>query len=191
MFTRGDVLCSTRMAGQVKRYHTWPAITQQTVAEHCYHCMRIYYEIWHELPPQVAAYVLYHDSGELVTGDLPYPVKKNNPDLKAAADRVEALALETLGVKLPDLDRLEKNRVKACDLIEMLEYGFYELRLGNKLATPIIVDIWDNLQAFVKEHLAPIDALRISAYTQQTLAAGTTEPSSVPPELPSHLRLVE
>src|SRR6267154_1716536 len=88
--TRDQVLTSARHAGTVRRYHTWPFHHQQNIGEHSWQIARIYFQIWGPLPPEVSTYFIWHDAGELVLGDLPFPVKKNNPHLKRECDFIEA-----------------------------------------------------------------------------------------------------
>ena len=45
---------------------------------------------------------LYHDSAEIITGDLPTPVKYGSPDMKAAYAQTEKQALKRLLDKLPE-----------------------------------------------------------------------------------------
>lgn len=49
----------------------------------------------------VVLYALYHDCSEIITGDMPTPVKYRNPQLKAAYKAVESEAAEVLLKKLP------------------------------------------------------------------------------------------
>lgn len=143
---RSDVLTSLRMAGQVVRYHTWPTLQRQTVAEHTWQLLRIFYNIWDAtISYRVTRYIMWHDAGEIVTGDPPYPVKARNPDMKVAYDRAEAEALRGLGVEPPEISDSDKLRVKCAELIEMAEFGHVELLMGNKFAEPIIVDTTENL----------------------------------------------
>ena len=51
---------------------------------------------------QVAAAALYHDASEIITGDMPTPVKYYNNKLKTAFKDVEDIACHTLIDKLPD-----------------------------------------------------------------------------------------
>lgn len=45
---------------------------------------------------------LYHDAPEILTGDMPTPVKYHDPEMKNAYRRVEEKAQDTLLEKLPD-----------------------------------------------------------------------------------------
>jgi len=51
---------------------------------------------------KVAVLALYHDSDEIITGDLPTPIKYYNPDIKKAYKDIEEIAKEKLLEMLPD-----------------------------------------------------------------------------------------
>ena len=53
-------------------------------------------------PERTAVLALYHDAGEVLTGDLPAPVKYFNPDIKRAYQAIEATATEKLFNMVPD-----------------------------------------------------------------------------------------
>ena len=48
-----------------------------------------------------AVYALYHDAPEILTGDLPTPVKYYNPEIKEAYKAVEAFSADKLTALLP------------------------------------------------------------------------------------------
>ena len=52
-------------------------------------------------PDKCAAAALYHDASEILTGDLPTPIKYYNPDIKAAYKQVERIAGNRLLQMLP------------------------------------------------------------------------------------------
>ena len=53
-------------------------------------------------PNEAAAAALYHDSSEILTGDLPTPIKYHSADIMGAYKQVERLACEKLLATLPD-----------------------------------------------------------------------------------------
>lgn len=158
--SREQVLTNPRFAGDVRRYHAWPVLQQQTNAAHSFHCLRIWVSIYGPPSPQVTLYFIWHDLGELVLGDLPFPVKANNPLLKQACDAVEKGAVKAMGGPEFALTDILKLRTKACDLVEMLEFGVIECLMGNKFGRPIVDDISKAIEALVpklpKEDLRPI-----------------------------------
>ncbi|MBQ9250438.1 MAG: 5'-deoxynucleotidase [Oscillospiraceae bacterium] len=53
-------------------------------------------------PNECAAVALYHDSSEILTGDLPTPIKYHSAEIRGAYSQVEALANEKLLATLPE-----------------------------------------------------------------------------------------
>lgn len=137
---REQVYTSPRLAGAVKRYHTWPMLGQQTVAEHAWRVAGIYVEIFGLPRAEVLYYCLHHDSGELWAGDLPFGTKIGRPILKQLMDDAEAKGREQLNLSLPELSEQELVQVKICDLLEMHELGAHECLMGNQYAEPIKQD---------------------------------------------------
>lgn len=129
-----------RLAGRLLRYHTWPHTRPQTVGEHSWQLARILLTVYPEASAAMFAYIVVHDVGELHTGDAPYPVKGRNPALKAEMDRLEQNGLEdmatTWGLSLSaaTITNREAIIIKACELVEMYEWGLEELNLGNRYA---------------------------------------------------------
>jgi len=60
-------------------------------------------EVFHKdvNPDRVATAALFHDAPEIITGDLPTPIKYFNPAIKSAYDQVEAVAQDKLLGMLP------------------------------------------------------------------------------------------
>jgi 5'-deoxynucleotidase len=52
-------------------------------------------------PDRAAAAALLHDAGEIITGDMPTPVKYHNPELRAAYGKLESEATARLVNLLP------------------------------------------------------------------------------------------
>src|ERR687897_3687293 len=50
---------------------------------------------------RTAVLALYHDAGEVLTGDLPAPVKYFNPEIRAAYHGIERAAHDTLLAMVP------------------------------------------------------------------------------------------
>ena len=130
------VRIDTRLAGQVKRYHTWPIIGQQTVAEHTWQMLRIYLSVCAKPEQRIMFYIIFHDIGEHYTGDIPYPVKSENRELKERMDMLEkrswATQLDYWGsfhqVWVGDDDKV---LCKMIELVEMAEFGMDQVCLGN------------------------------------------------------------
>lgn len=150
-FTDNDVVTRGRYAGLVKRYHTWPMLREQTVAEHTWQMMRIYHEIWGPLSPDIVTVMLYHDCGELSAGDIPLYAKRDFPPLKEAMDKAEEAGLQRLSIDLPDLDLSSRWRVKMCDLLEGIEHCCVEYAMGNKLMIPAIQNYGNAIDIYLRK----------------------------------------
>ena len=85
-------------------------------------------------PDKCAVAALYHDASEILTGDLPTPIKYYNPDIKTAYKQVERIAGERLLEMLPA-------QLKNCYAALVLE--------EDEVVTPI-VKAADKLSAYIK-----------------------------------------
>ena len=91
----------------------------------------------------VAVAALYHDASEILTGDMPTPIKYDNPDIQSAYKQVEAVAEQKLLNMLPeDLrpaydeaitipDPHVRDLVKAADKLSAYLKCLEELKAGN------------------------------------------------------------
>ena len=95
-------------------------------------------------PGQAAVLALYHDAPEILTGDLPTPVKYYNPEIRDAYREVETVSARRLLSMLPDALRpayepllLEDPEsgyhavVKAADKLSAYLKCVEELKAGN------------------------------------------------------------
>ncbi len=92
---------------------------------------------------QVAVYALYHDATEIITGDMPTPIKYYNPEIKASYRKVESVAAEKLLSLLPEAlraryrpilrveDAEARRLVKAADKLSAHIKCLEELKAGN------------------------------------------------------------
>ncbi|MDD4797155.1 MAG: 5'-deoxynucleotidase [Eubacteriales bacterium] len=92
---------------------------------------------------KVLALAVYHEAGEVITGDLPTPIKYFNPKISDAYREIEAYACEKLLCMLPtELHAVyqplllqtpspERALVKAADRISAYAKCMEELRAGN------------------------------------------------------------
>ena len=102
-------------------------------------------EVFHkELDPdKTATAALFHDAPEIITGDMPTPIKYFNPELKSAYGQVEAVAKDKLLSMLPpelvpayeplvrEADPEVRRYVKAADKLAAWLKCQEELKAGN------------------------------------------------------------
>lgn len=94
-------------------------------------------------PQHVMAIAAYHETGEVITGDLVTPIKYYNPAITKAYKDVEKVAEETMITMLPEefqgefraliqpKDEYEKKIVKAADTLAAYAKCIEELKTGN------------------------------------------------------------
>ena len=85
-------------------------------------------------PGAVAAAALYHDAPEILTGDLPTPVKYYNPEIHTAYRQVEEVSAQKLLTMLP----------------EELRHAYIPLLLDPKPEVKVLVKAADKLSAYLK-----------------------------------------
>ena len=85
-------------------------------------------------PDRCAVAALYHDASEILTGDMPTPIKYHNPGIKDVYKQVEHLAANQLLSKLP----------------QQLRASYEHLVLEDDLTVLPIVKAADKLSAYIK-----------------------------------------
>ena len=116
-------------------------------------------------PDRCAVAALYHDASEILTGDLPTPIKYYNPDIKEAYKQVERIAGNRLLDMLPPQLRAsyehlvledEENVLpfvkaadKLCAHIKCLE----EQKAGNTEFDTAAKQTWESMKAMARPEL--------------------------------------
>ena len=110
-------------------------------------------------PDRCAVAALYHDASEILTGDLPTPIKYYNPDIKVAYKEVERIAgnrlLDMLPKELRDSyehlvledDREVEPIVKAADKLSAHIKCLEEQKAGNTEFDSAAKQTWDSMKA--------------------------------------------
>lgn len=93
----------------------------------------------------IMALAMYHDASEVITGDLPTPIKHNNPVIKGEYNKLEAVAKKRLLTMLPsdvqpdyqplieaDEETEEWRIVKSADKISAYLHCIEERKAGNR-----------------------------------------------------------
>ena len=109
-------------------------------------------------PDRCAVAALYHDASEILTGDLPTPIKYYNPAIKAAYKQVERIAGERLLEMLPPALRssyeayvLESDEtlepiVKAADKLAAHIKCLEEQKAGNREFDSAAEQTWNAMR---------------------------------------------
>lgn len=116
-------------------------------------------------PDRCAVAALYHDASEILTGDLPTPIKYYNPEIKTAYKQVERVAGERLLNRLPpelrasyEHDVLEDDEalapiVKGADKLSAHIKCLEEQKAGNTEFDTAARQTWEAIQAMERPEL--------------------------------------
>ena len=116
-------------------------------------------------PDRCAVAALYHDASEILTGDLPTPIKYYNPEIKTAYKEVERIAGSKLLDMLPpqlracyEHDVLEDDEslepiVKGADKLSAHIKCLEEQKAGNTDFDSAAKQTWDAMKAMNRPEL--------------------------------------
>ena len=138
----------------IRRWSLMKSVTEENIAEHSAQVAQIAHALaliknrffGGELDAdRIATIALYHETAEVLTGDLPTPIKYYNPEIRQAYKQIEGVANEKLITMLPeelradyrslimeDPSSYEYALVKAADKISAYVNCVEELRSGNR-----------------------------------------------------------
>ena len=142
---------------RMKLIHRWSlmkSVTLENIAEHSAQVAQIAHALaliknrmfGGDLnPDRIATAALYHETSEVLTGDLPTPIKYYNSDIRNAYKGLERTANDKLISMLPEelradfralidisADSYEHTLIKAADKIAAYIKCVEELRSGNR-----------------------------------------------------------
>lgn len=138
----------------IRRWSLMKSVTDENIAEHSAQVAQIAHALaliknrmfgGNLNADRIASIALYHETSEVLTGDLPTPIKYYNPEIRNAYREIEGVANEKLLAGLPeelredyralievDPDSYEHRLVKAADKISAYVKCLEELRSGNR-----------------------------------------------------------
>lgn len=137
-------------AGETRRFHTWPVLRKQNVADHSWHVAMLGFVLYGQeepgITPAFMLALLTHDMAECQMGDIPSPAKRHMDALLELKDETTTFR-QQWGVAEQEvasrygmdwekyLDAEEQRRLKLCDAFEGAFYCIRERQMGNKLIT--------------------------------------------------------
>ena len=126
-------------------------------------------------PEHVLALAVYHDATEVMTGDLPTPVKYHNDELRSAYHRLEDVSADRLLALLPEdlqpaftpymkqAPGYDHTLVKAADRISAYIKCMEEQRAGNRE--------FDYAAENIRESISAIDLPEVRDFLKDFLPA--------------------
>ena len=112
---------NTLEAGRVARYHAAPTVAPQTVGHHSWGvAVLCLYVTGGEASRELIIQALVHDAAELHTGDVPFTVKRDLPEVKGLFRDLEAHAHRCLVMDECSLNPHDAAVLTLCDTVEGL-----------------------------------------------------------------------
>ena len=138
----------------IRRWSLMKSVSDENIAEHSAQVAQIAHAlavIGNKIygkdlnADRICTLALYHESSEVITGDLPTPIKYYNPEIREAYKSIESVANSKLLSMLPDelkneyaplveqdVDSYEHRLVKAADKLSAYVKCVEELKSGNR-----------------------------------------------------------
>ncbi len=135
--TRLNRIKELRKAGAVGRYHTTTTIRTQSVGEHSFGVALLVLYLNPKASSRLLSACLWHDLPELVTGDIPAPVKWGCKDLVDVLERLEQQFRDRHRLNVV-LTNAEERMLRFCDMCECVLWCKEEVEMGNTTVEPII-----------------------------------------------------
>lgn len=115
----------------VQRVHTVPSHGSYSNAEHTFHALSLLFMLYPGRPSMaLVKAMLWHDTAERWTGDIPGPMKYSIPKLSDMVDDIEEECLAEIGLTF-DLTDEERVWLRAIDKIELWLWTHDQLAMGN------------------------------------------------------------
>lgn len=174
-----------RNAGETRRYHGWPVLRPQSVAEHSFHVATILHVLYGQEEPGISCTLLLaaltDDLAEWITGDPPSPftraMEQRLPGFRAQRKEVENKVLEAVQLDFGKfLNEEEQRKLKVADYIDGAMYCVRERAMGNKLIAPAFGTFITYLPDYMK--------LPIEAHAYQFLLDSWTVANNGDPKYP-------
>ena len=160
----------------IRRWSLMKSVTDENIAEHSAEVAQIAHalavianKIYKKEvnADRVATLALYHECSEVITGDLPTPIKYYNPEIREAYKKLESVAdaklLSMIPKELQDeyaplisqsADTYEHSLVKAADKLSAYVKCIEELKSGNREFAKAEVALKAEIEAYF--HLSEV-----------------------------------
>lgn len=125
-----DVLYSSQ---QIARWHIHAACVSQTVGQHVAGMFAVIEKFCPNPSANLFRAILYHDAGELKTGDWPHDMKEEYPELRQIEEYAAAKFFEENGFPEIELTAPEKLWLKFADNYEVFVFLSRQVKNGNYL----------------------------------------------------------
>lgn len=144
---------SAWLAGSTIRWHVQPSLarTGDRVDGHSARVSILILTFMPEAPLELLRAAVIHDLGESQVGDIAYPVKLAHPEITAATEILERVALRKMGLDYPDLDEELETVLRFCDRVDAYLWALHH--------TPVLVLSNEKWVTYFRKLLAQAESL--------------------------------
>ena len=130
---------SLRESGNVLRYHTQQTIKQNSIAAHSWGVAALILILNPRASKELIAAALFHDAGELISGDTPYTSKLLDSQLSKSLKTIETNFLNEQNINFEGSLTLDEHLwLKACDMLDLVFFCLDEIEMGNDKIYPVL-----------------------------------------------------
>ncbi len=125
-----------RRGGNVKRFHTFPIIGEQTNGHHQYNVLSLLLILHPNPSMELVQYVLWHDTAEDIFGDVPATMANYNRELYDGYNQAQDTVLtEVMEYPVDNLSQEDRYWFECLDKLEAYLFAKEQLSLGNQNMT--------------------------------------------------------
>lgn len=154
-----------RAVGKVQRFHTEFTIQTQTISDHVYNILRIYYAVFGPPPEDMLVRIIFHDFEEYFIGDIPHWAS-SIPEIQEFKYEQERLLWKRYNIPITFFGPNKEFRLRICDWIEALEFMLDEELLGNATLRHGLERLYEKVQ--MECALADRDGAAAMGYLEKT-----------------------
>lgn len=128
-----STVIQTRQGGAVERCHNIPHTRRYSTGQHQWGVAMLMHALWPEDFPRLALICLTHDVPEGWVGDIPSPTLRSiDPEARRQIMLIEQRIARDLDLPHDlDLSPEDAQKVRFCDLVELLLWCMEEQAMGN------------------------------------------------------------
>lgn len=142
MMDKQTLIKAVREAGTITRCHTVPHHGTYTNAEHTCQAMNLLFLLYPGAPSaNLVKALLWHDTAERWTGDMPGPMKYVDRRLSDLVDVIEETCFKAMGIST-NITEAEACWLRAVDKIELWLWAHDQTAMGNTNAEEIKCTLW-------------------------------------------------
>lgn len=145
-------------ATRVRRWHANPALahTEDPVGAHSARVAIMLLYLDPKISRTALIYALQHDLAELITGDVPHPIKARDPEFNAALSRADRDTNISMGIATDDLSHKELSLIQICDKVD----GYLWMKAHHSRTMPEdLFEAWEQCLKAAYEHAEVLDAV--------------------------------